>query len=160
MSVWLRGGQTTKLRCNSDVMKLQRRVAYYEMFNLAERKCDKFIPEHIPAGGLAHLNLAFATITEDFEMSEEDADIVTRAAHLKDRFDGLRVNIAIGGWAFNDGDTAHIWSGLVADYENMQTSLTPWLPTLTNMVSMELTWIGNMLLLKTVAAWMKIMTTM
>ncbi|KAL5040855.1 hypothetical protein BDW71DRAFT_212703 [Aspergillus fruticulosus] len=108
---------------HTDVMKLQRRVAYYEMFNLAERKCDKFIPEHIPAGGLTHLNLAFATITEDFEMSETDADIVTRAAHLKDRFDGLRVNIAIGGWAFNDGNTAHIWSDLVADYGNTQTFL-------------------------------------
>ncbi|KAJ5224936.1 hypothetical protein N7468_006161 [Penicillium chermesinum] len=106
---------------HTDIMKLDRRVAYYELFNMDNRKCDKYIPEHIPAGGLTHLNLAFAVISDKFEISEDDSDLVTRAAHLKDRFEGLRVNIAIGGWDFNDGATATIWSDLVADYQNTQT---------------------------------------
>lgn len=117
--------KSSRPTCDShaDVLQLERRVGYYEMFNLAERKCDRFIPEHIPAGGLTHLNLAFAVISDDFKITEDDADIVTRAAHLKDRFYGLRINIAIGGWAFNDPPTANIWSDLVADYENTQTFL-------------------------------------
>ncbi|KAJ9481815.1 hypothetical protein VN97_g11646 [Penicillium thymicola] len=108
---------------HTDVMKLDRRVAYYELFNLANRKCDKYIPEHVPAGGLTHLNLAFAVLSDDFKISEQDADLVTRASHLKDRSQGLRINIAIGGWDFNDGSTANIWSDLVADYDNTQTFL-------------------------------------
>ncbi|OQD79993.1 hypothetical protein PENANT_c040G10948 [Penicillium antarcticum] len=60
---------------HTDVMKLYRRVAYYELFNIANRKCDKYIAEHIPAGGLTLLNLAFAVISDKFKISEDDTTI-------------------------------------------------------------------------------------
>ncbi|KAL4805719.1 hypothetical protein BDV18DRAFT_160604 [Aspergillus unguis] len=106
---------------HTDVMKLKRRVGYYEMFNLAERECDRFLPEHILASAFTHINLAFAVIDQDFKITHDDGDIVTRAAHLKDRYEGLRINIAIGGWAFNDPPTATRWSDMVTDYENTNT---------------------------------------
>ena len=106
---------------NPDAMKLQRRIGYFEMFNLDQRKCDRFLPEHIAAGALTHVNLAFALISNDFKITEDNADVVTRGAHLKDRFDGLRVNIAIGGWAFNDPPTETIWSDMARSYDNTLT---------------------------------------
>lgn len=89
-------------------MKLKRRVGYFEMFHLDQRSCDRFLPEHVAAGALTHVNLAFALISDDFKITGDTPDIVTRGAHLKDRFDGLRFNIAIGGWTFNDPPTATI----------------------------------------------------
>lgn len=104
-------------------MNLRRRVGYFEMFHLDQRKCDRFLPEHIAGGALTHVNLAFALISKDFKITGNHPDIVARGAHLKDRFTGLRVNIAIGGWAFNNPPTANIWSNMVASYEYTQTFL-------------------------------------
>lgn len=104
-------------------MSLRRRVAYFEMFHLDQRDCDRFLPEHIAGGALTHVNLAFEVITHDFKITENHPDIVARGAHLRDRFTGLRVNIAIGGWAFNNPPTATIWSDMAASYDHTQTFL-------------------------------------
>jgi GH18 family chitinase len=76
-------------------MSLDVRVGYYSMSG-AERDCDASLPENIAAGALTHINLAFAEISEDFEMTDENGPIVARTSRLKKKHPGLRVNIAIG----------------------------------------------------------------
>ncbi|KAL4975715.1 glycoside hydrolase superfamily [Aspergillus desertorum] len=49
------------------------------------------------------------------------AHIFTRAAHLKDRYEGFRINIVIGGWVSIDPPTAARWSDMVAGYEYTTT---------------------------------------
>nr|POE90695.1 killer toxin subunits alpha/beta [Quercus suber] len=107
---------------SSDVMSLPRRIGYFGMFNL-DKPCDRFLPEHVAAGPMTHINLAFVNIGSDFKLVDDPAqgDIINRVTHLKDQFPGLRVNIAVGGWNFNDPPTQHIFSDLVSTYDNQMT---------------------------------------
>lgn len=80
---------------NTNAMDLPRRIGYFELWS-QNRPCDKFNPEQIAAGALTHVNIAFAGIDEKFSITDTDGGMVARVAHLKKRYVGLRVNIAIG----------------------------------------------------------------
>ncbi|PYH80405.1 class V chitinase [Aspergillus uvarum CBS 121591] len=116
--------------------KLQRVVGYYEGWAF-KRVCQAFWPEQIPSGVYTHLNYAFATIDPDtFEVlppTALEAGMMKRLTSLKQDDAGLRVNIAIGGWSFNDpGATASIFTELAASEANQRKffkSLTSFLAT-------------------------------
>lgn len=82
-----------------------RVVGYYESW-ARTRECDVIVPEFIPAGVYTHMNFAFATINpHSFEVQFEtraDADMARRLTLLKSADPGLKVFVAIGGWAFSN----------------------------------------------------------
>lgn len=53
-------------------------------------------PEGIPAGVLTHINVAYEYVQNDSRISEINGPLVARVARLKRRYNGLRVNIALG----------------------------------------------------------------
>ncbi|PWY66472.1 class V chitinase [Aspergillus sclerotioniger CBS 115572] len=116
--------------------KLQRAVGYYES-SAKQRSCNAFLSEQIPKGIYTHLNYAFATIDPNtFEIlppTSSDANLMQRLTSLKQNDRGLRVNIAIGGWSFNDpGITSSIFTELAASEANQRKffkSLTSFLAT-------------------------------
>jgi GH18 family chitinase len=59
---------------------------------------------------LTHLNLAFVNFGSNWQLSGQYDSVVAEAALLKLRYPGLRINIAIGGWSFNDPPTATYFS--------------------------------------------------
>ena len=71
-----------------------------------------------------HINIAFAGITENFSISDDDGSMVARLAHLKVQYPGLRVNISIGGWAFNDPPTQKRFSNMASSSDNRQKFIT------------------------------------
>lgn len=78
-----------------------------------------FWPEQIPIGIYSHINFAFAIIDpKTFKIapsSPDDVNLYKRLMLLKQRDPGLKVYIAVGGWAFNDpGPTATTFSDLSA----------------------------------------------
>ncbi|KAJ5946733.1 hypothetical protein N7454_003572, partial [Penicillium verhagenii] len=105
---------------SSNSSSLERVVAYYELFQFS-RPCDTLQPESIPAGALTHINLAFVQFGDDWKMVDEYGDIVARVTRLKTAYAGLRVNVAIGGWNFNDPPSATYFSTMAGSYENRQT---------------------------------------
>jgi GH18 family chitinase len=78
-------------------------------------------PESIPAGALTHINLAFMEFDETFNLVDVQGDIVARVSRLKMTYPGLRVNVAIGGWDFNDPPTSNYFSNMASSYDNRQT---------------------------------------
>ena len=100
-------------------MSADVRIAYYGAWS-AERSCDAMQPETIPAGVLTHINVAFEFITADHEITDEVGHISGRVARLKNIYPGLRVNIAIGGWVFNDPPTQTRFSDMVSTVPNRQ----------------------------------------
>lgn len=76
-------------------------------------------------GVYTHLNYAFASIDPTtFEVvpaSNSEVSLYTRLTDLKNQDPDLRVNIAIGGWSFNDpGPTATTFSDLAASESNQK----------------------------------------
>ncbi|KAK0717316.1 hypothetical protein B0T26DRAFT_675641 [Lasiosphaeria miniovina] len=68
--------------------------------------CDTMEPEAIPAGALTHINLAFIEFNDNWNLQDVGGDLVARVSKLKLTYPGLRVNVAIGGWNFNDLPTS------------------------------------------------------
>jgi GH18 family chitinase len=100
-------------------MALDVRIGYYGAWG-ASRGCDAEQPENIPAGALTHINVAFEGISEKFEMTDDNGPIVGRVSRLKKQYSGLRVNIAIGGWNFNDPPTQFRFSDMASTVPNRQ----------------------------------------
>jgi hypothetical protein len=103
---------------------LTRRIAYYELFALTSRPCDTMQPEAIAAGALTHINLAFILFDDTYNLVDTQGDLVARVSRLKATYPGLRVNAAIGGWAFNDAPTQYLFSNMASTYENRQTFIS------------------------------------
>ena len=97
-------------------LELKRRIAYYELFALS-RGCSVKFPEDLPLGALTHLNLAFvnfALIDGTWSITHEYAFYIKRAVITKLRYPNLRINIAIGGWAFNDPPSRTYFSDMTS----------------------------------------------
>jgi hypothetical protein len=66
--------------------------------------------QDIPIADLTHLHFSFGYVTpETFEIAPMDdlsMDLYTEMAKLKDDNAGLKVIVALGGWTFNDNNTA------------------------------------------------------
>ncbi|OAA41490.1 Chitinase II [Beauveria brongniartii RCEF 3172] len=114
-------GQPTSPSCPSSRTAdgLKRKIAYYELFGV-DRACDKMMPEAIPAGALTHINLAFIQFGQDYKVVDTGGDIVARVSKLKLKYPGLRVNMAVGGWEFNDPPTSHYFSDMAGSSDNQQ----------------------------------------
>lgn len=102
---------------------IPRVVGYYEGWS-PRRPCNPYYPEQIPHV-YTHLNYAFATINPDtFEVgpvNKAEADLMKRLTNLKKTRPSLRVNIAIGGWTFNDvGPTATTFSDIARSEANQK----------------------------------------
>ena len=67
-------------------------------------------PEDLEVAPLTHINLAFVLFDSSFKMIDNDGELISRVSFLKSRYRGLRVNVAIGGWAFNDPPTQTLFS--------------------------------------------------
>ena len=102
---------------STDAMSAEVRIAYYGAWS-AGRSCDSMEPENIPAGVLTHVNVAFEFITADHEITDEVGAIVGRVSRLKNIYPGLRVNVAIGGWVFNDPPTQTRFSDMASTVPN------------------------------------------
>ncbi|KAI4089542.1 MAG: hypothetical protein LQ339_008535 [Xanthoria mediterranea] len=102
-------------------MNYERRIGYYELFNVHERSCDKVYPEDLEVAPLTHVNLAFVNFDSSFKMIDTDGDLISRVTFLKSRYQGLRVNVAIGGWAFNDPPTQTLFSDMSSTNANRDT---------------------------------------
>jgi GH18 family chitinase len=107
---------------NTNAMDTPVRVGYYGMWG-ASRGCDSMQPENIPAGVMTTINLAFAYVSADNENTDEEPGIVARVSRLKKKYEGLRVNIAIGGWVFNDPPTQFRFSNMVSTRPNRDKSI-------------------------------------
>ncbi|KAB8225906.1 hypothetical protein BDV33DRAFT_198320 [Aspergillus novoparasiticus] len=122
--------------CDADIVGLKRVIGYYEGW-ASRRACNDYWPEMIPLNVYSHINFAFASIhPETFEIvpaDSRDVNLYTRLTDLKDDDPGLTVNIALGGWSFNDpGSTATTFSSLAASETNQKAffkSLTSFLAT-------------------------------
>lgn len=66
---------------------------------------------------MTHLNLAFINFGSDFKLID-DPEWVRRAVLMKLRYPHLRINIAIGGWAFNDPPTRTFFSDMASSRSN------------------------------------------
>lgn len=104
-------------------MALDVRIGYYGVWG-ASRGCDAMQPENIPAGALTHINVAFEGVSDSFEMTDDNGPIVGRASRLKKLYPGLRVNIAIGGWNFNDPPTQFRFSNMASTVPNRKKFVT------------------------------------
>ncbi|KAL8852650.1 MAG: hypothetical protein Q9221_002410 [Calogaya cf. arnoldii] len=93
-------------------MNYQRRIGYYELFNVHSRNCDKIFPQDLEVAPLTHVYLAFVNFDSSFKMVDTDGELVSRVTFLKTRYQGLRVCVAIGGWAFNDPPTQTLFSDM------------------------------------------------
>ncbi|KAI4763235.1 glycoside hydrolase [Aureobasidium sp. EXF-3400] len=97
-----------------DVRK--RVIGYYESWSATKSSCGKMDPSEIPVEALTHLNYAFAYVnpgTYDIvPMSGTKASLFSEVTSLKQRNPDLKVWISIGGWSFNDNNTAtqHVFS--------------------------------------------------
>ena len=105
---------------NTDALTYKRRIAYYELFTRT-RSCNVKEPESLPLGPLTHLNLAFVNFGSDFKLIDDDSDWVRRTVLRKIKYPDLRINIAIGGWTFNDPPTSTYFSDMVGSYDGRAT---------------------------------------
>ncbi|CBF89323.1 hypothetical protein AN0517.2 [Aspergillus nidulans FGSC A4] len=115
-------GQPDRPSCsaNTDAMSFKRRIGYYELFNYY-KGCNVIEPESLIIEPFTHINLAFVNFGDDYTLIDEYGDIVDRVSFLKFSNPGLRVNIAVGGWAFSDAPTQHLWTQMARSHENRQT---------------------------------------
>lgn len=98
-------------------MDSEVRIGYYGTWG-AGRSCDSMQPENIAAGVLTHINVAFEYVSGNFEITDDSGPIVARVSRLKKKYPGLRVNIAIGGWVFNDPPTQYRFSEMASTRPN------------------------------------------
>ncbi|KAF8449898.1 hypothetical protein BDZ91DRAFT_702718 [Kalaharituber pfeilii] len=99
-----------------------RRIAYYESW-AADRDCDAWLPERIPARMLTHVIYSFALISEDHEIElgardSGNTELIARTVALKNDNPHLKVYIGIGGWAFNNPPTQKRFSNTASTAEN------------------------------------------
>ncbi|KFA48092.1 hypothetical protein S40293_08369, partial [Stachybotrys chartarum IBT 40293] len=105
---------------NTDALIYTRHIAYYELFTEG-RFCGVKEPEDPALAPPTHLNLAFVNFGSNFSLIDEHSDWVRRAALTKLRYPVLRINIAIGGWAFNDPPTLTFVSEMAVGIDNRYT---------------------------------------
>ncbi|KAJ5344046.1 CAZyme family GH18 [Penicillium brevicompactum] len=114
--------QPTQPSCKSnDVLK--KVIGYYESWS-AERTCDSWSPSNLPVQSLTHIYWSFALFKPwndgwNVYLMDEDKisnlnDMVADFIALKDDNPSLKCFLSVGGWSFNDGDSAHYWSDMAS----------------------------------------------
>ncbi|KAK6335414.1 hypothetical protein TWF696_002192 [Orbilia brochopaga] len=116
------GCDTPKPKCSGSGGLGTRVVGYYESW-ATYRKCAAVPPSDLITTGLTHLNFAFAGIDPaTFKIAPAtagDVPLYTKVTGLKRDQPGLKVFIAVGGWAFNDpGPTRETFSKMASTAAN------------------------------------------
>jgi chitinase len=103
---------------------VQKRVmGYYEAWNYA-KSCQGMSFRDIPVGALTHAVFSFGYITPgDFKVAPMDdlpASLFSDFNEIKARNVGLKTIVALGGWTFNDNNTATqpVFSNMVSTAAN------------------------------------------
>jgi chitinase len=101
------------------------RIGYYDA-SAASRQCNAMQPENLAAGVLTHINVAYETVNENGEITDQNGQIMARITRLRRRYNGLRVNVVLGGWEFNNPysdnpETIERWANVVSSVPNQQT---------------------------------------
>mgnify|MGYP005989543721 CR=1 FL=1 len=84
----------------------------------------------MPIEAFTHINLAFINFDSDFKLVPEHDDWVKRTVLRKLEHPSLRINVAIGGWAFNDPPTSTYFSDMVHSYEGRAA----WIKSVTDFI--------------------------
>ncbi|KAJ5094625.1 CAZyme family GH18, partial [Penicillium angulare] len=104
---------------SNDVLK--KVIGYYESWS-SERTCDSWTPSNLPVTSLTHIYWSFALfkpkdddwsvyLMEEGEISDLN-NMVADFIALKDDNPSLKCFLSVGGWSFNDGDSATYWSDM------------------------------------------------
>ncbi|KAI0385398.1 chitinase A1 [Hypomontagnella monticulosa] len=116
---------------NTDAMSTNVRIGYYRAES-ASSSCDATQPENLAAGALTHINVAYEYIGDDGLLTDYNGAIMARTARLKRRYDGLRVNLVLGGYdfthpsnnnhdnIFRNSDTTSRWANMTGTVPNQQ----------------------------------------
>src|ERR1039458_1356695 len=82
-------------------------------------------PGEIPANLLTHLNVAFAYITADFQLTNMDGvstEIYQNVGNVKSKNPDIKLIISVGGWSFTDpGSTQEIFTNMASTATNRGT---------------------------------------
>ncbi|KAJ9223629.1 CAZyme family GH18 [Paecilomyces variotii] len=101
-----------------------RVVGYWEAWN-SNSPCGTMSPGQIPATILTHLNVAFGSISADFDlttMPDVSAAIYQNVGNLKSKNPDLNSIISVCGWDLTDaGPTQEIFTSMVSSIENRAT---------------------------------------
>jgi chitinase len=98
-------------------------MAYYASW-AANRSCNAIRPSDLDPHLYSHLIFAFASISTNYTIvpsQESDESLFTEFNELKEANPSLKTLIAVGGWAFNDPPTQHVFSEMVATQESRST---------------------------------------
>jgi len=102
-----------------------RVIGYYEAW-AHDRSCTGMGFDQIPVSGLTHLYFSFGYITPgDFNVAPMDdlsVSLFSDMTKLKARNSDLKCIVALGGWTFNDNETATqpVFSDMVSSQGNRQ----------------------------------------
>ncbi|KAJ5653046.1 hypothetical protein N7490_000049 [Penicillium lividum] len=105
----------------AQIQDVRRVIGYYEGW-AKNRTCDSWSPSDLAVDGLTHLNYAFATFDHNGDnwvvspmtgVANED-EVINDLVDLKSNSPGLSIYLSIGGWSFNDGDTASYWTDMAS----------------------------------------------
>ncbi|KAL2211280.1 chitinase [Sarocladium strictum] len=107
---------------------VDRVIGYWESWSTSQRSCMSMAPETIPYGQFTDIIFSFATINpETFRISPGNKatdSMMARIGAMKLIQPGLKIWIAIGGWAFNDpGPTQTTFSDIARSASNTETFL-------------------------------------
>ena len=100
------------------------RIGYYDA-GAVWRDCNPVQPENLAAGVLTHINVGYEWVNSNGEITNNNTQTMARMTRLKRRYNGLRVNVILGGWGFNDPysddrGSIHRWSDVVSTVPNRE----------------------------------------
>ncbi|KAI0897338.1 glycosyl hydrolases family 18-domain-containing protein [Annulohypoxylon nitens] len=101
----------------------KRIIGYYEAWNY-NKSCVGMTFNDIPVDALTHAYFSFAYITPgDFKIAPMDdlpVELFDEFTNIKKRNAGLKAIVALGGWTFNDNNTATqpVFSNMVSSAAN------------------------------------------
>ncbi|KAF9048363.1 glycoside hydrolase [Hymenopellis radicata] len=118
-------GEPTLPSCGSSGS--MRKIGYYAGWG-DRRACGTNVaPDEIDWSGFTGAHFAFATISQGLEIQLDDADVplLQQLAGQKANFPGLKVIIAVGGWAFSEDDpTRDLFSVMISTSSTRATFIS------------------------------------
>jgi GH18 family chitinase len=95
-----------------------KRIGYYESWNVGRPDgCPTVEPNEIDASKWTHIHYGFAVVTESGELdmaNQGEREQLMKLQDLKIRYPDLKLIISVGGWAFNNRPTNHLFTNLAA----------------------------------------------
>ncbi|KAJ3208520.1 hypothetical protein HDU67_006691 [Dinochytrium kinnereticum] len=106
---------------------LKRKTGYYASWG-ARRKCNPVGVSLLDLKGYTHVFFSFAVMDRSYNIqfdNPQDVDLARQLVAAKAQYPGLKVVIAIGGWAFSqDEPTRSLFSEMIATQQNRATFIS------------------------------------